>query len=301
MIINGKAIAEKIQSEIKKQIEKLYIRKPCLAVILVGNHVASQIYVKRKMEACALIGIKSISRHFSSEISEKILIREIQELNNNPEIDGILIQLPLPQHLASAPIISHLSPHKDVDGLHPLNVGKLLIGDPEGFVPCTPLGIKVLLEESHIGVQGKHVVMVGRSNLVGKPTAALLMQNDSGANGTVTVAHQYTKNLKGLCLQADILIVAVGKPKFITADMVSEQSIVIDVGINTIDKHEKKYRIVGDTDFDEIKDKCAAITPVPGGVGPMTIAMLLHNTLKSYMRSYSKMEREQANSKEPLS
>lgn len=293
MIIDGKAIAERIQSDLKVKIERFFVRKPCLSVILVGNHPPSQIYVKRKMEACALVGIKSINRHFPSDISEKILIKEIHELNNNPEVDGILIQLPLPQHLSSANIISHLAPHKDVDGLHPINAGKLLIGDPDGFVPCTPLGIKVLLEQSHIDVQGKHVVMIGRSNLVGKPTAALLMQNAIGANATVTVAHQYTKNLKSLSLQADILIVAIGKPKFITADMVSPHSIIIDVGINKMDNNER-YRIVGDTDFDEIKGKCAAITPVPGGVGPMTIAMLLHNTVKSYIRSHSKIESEQA-------
>lgn len=283
MLINGKAIAQSIQQKLQKEIETFHPRKPCLAVILVGEHPPSQMYVKRKMEACAAIGILSLRRHFPVDLPEKELIKVIEELNNNPTIDGILIQLPLPSHINTFSVISHIAPNKDVDGLHPLNVGKLLVGDLTGFVPCTPLGIKSLLQHSEINITGKQVLIIGRSNLVGKPTAALLMQNAQGANATVTIAHQYTRNLKKLCLQADVLIVAIGKPKFITAEMVHEGSVIVDVGINKVDKEElNESQIVGDVDFEGVRTKCAAITPVPGGVGPMTIAMLLSNTVRSY-------------------
>lgn len=285
MIIDGKAIAEQIQKEIQQEIVQLKGRKPCLAVILVGNHPPSQIYVSRKTKACESIGMRSIRRILPDNISEEELLQELNALNRDSEVDGILVQLPLPPHINPVKMIYHISPEKDVDGLHPHNVGKLLIGDPSGFVPCTPLGIKTLLERSDIETNGKHVLIMGRSNLVGKPMAALLMQNAPGANATVTVAHRFSKNVKELSVLADILIVAMGNPRFVTAEMIKEGAVVIDVGINKIDSDlSSGYQIVGDVDFDQVKNKCAFITPVPGGVGPMTIAMLLHNTLKSYLK-----------------
>jgi methylenetetrahydrofolate dehydrogenase (NADP+)/methenyltetrahydrofolate cyclohydrolase len=277
MIIDGKAIANQIQEEIKQKISLLKGRKPCLAVILVGDNPASQIYVNRKAKACESIGILSIQRKFPADFTQEKLIEEVQALSADRAVDGILIQLPLPPHIKSQIVLNHLSPQKDVDGLHPVNVGKLLIGDPTGFAPCTPYGIKVLLERSGIDVSGRHVVILGRSNLVGKPMAALLMQNAPGANATVTIAHSRSKNLKELCKKADIIIAAIGQPKFVTADMVKEGAVVIDVGINKV-----ADSIFGDVDFEQVKDKCAFITPVPGGVGPMTIAMLLCNTWTSF-------------------
>lgn len=284
MIIDGKEIARLIQEELKREIAGICGEKPCLAVILVGENPASQIYVKRKAQACESINMRSIRRQFSSDISEKILLEELALLNNNPEINGILVQLPLPLHINPSKITQAISPQKDVDGLHPLNAGKLLIGDQDGFVPCTPLGIQALLVRSSTEIAGKHVVVMGRSNLVGKPIAALLMQNASNANATVTVIHSHSKNIKQICLSADILIAAIGKPKIVTADMVKEGAVVIDVGINKITDSSslQGFQIAGDVDFENVKDKCSLITPVPGGVGPMTIAMLLSNTLKSY-------------------
>lgn len=289
MIIDGKAIASQIQQEIKEAIERMPGRKPGLAVILVGTHAPSQIYVSRKTQACESVGIHSIRRELSSDITESMLLQEIQALNNNPNIDGILVQLPLPPHINPLTIIHHISPEKDVDGLHPMNVGKLLIGNTDGFVPCTPLGVKVLLERSGVDMCGKHALVIGRSNLVGKPMAALLMQNSPGANATVSLAHKYTKELNTLSQLADVLIVAIGHPNFITGDMIKKGSVIIDVGINKINDPNvpKGYRLVGDVDFHSVKNKCSLITPVPGGVGPMTIAMLLNNTLKSYERSLS--------------
>lgn len=283
-IIDGKAIANQIQQEIKERVSQISGRKPCLAVILVGDNPASQIYVGRKIQACADVGILSINRRFPASLSQDELIAEIKKLNNDPTVDGILVQLPLPSQINSTAVLRTLVPEKDVDGLHPMNIGKLLAGDTDGFAPCTPLGIKVMLEKSNIEVMGKHVVILGRSNLVGKPLAALLMQNTTGANATVTVAHSKSMHLKELCKQADILIAAIGQPHFVTGDMVKEGVVIIDVGINKIadDTAPKGYSIVGDVHFEQVKDKCAKISPVPGGVGPMTIAMLLSNTLKSY-------------------
>lgn len=283
MIIDGKAIADTIQKELKTEISQILGRKPCLAVILVGTHPPSQIYVKRKTQACEAIGMLSIRRHFPEKLSEKELLNELDLLNANPEVDGILVQLPLPAHINPINVLRRIAPEKDVDGLNPVNVGKLLIGEQDGFVPCTPLGIKTLLERSSVDVQGKHVVVMGRSNLVGKPMAALLAQNASGANATVTIVHSQTRDLATLTRMADVLIVAMGKPKFVNASMIKDGAIIVDVGINkiAIESHPG-YQIVGDVDFDAVKDKCALITPVPGGVGPMTIAMLLSNTLKSY-------------------
>lgn len=286
MIIDGKAIAAQIQQEIKTEISQFLGRIPCLAVILVGNHLPSQIYVQRKTQACESVGIRSLKQHLPAETTEAELLITLEQLNADPSVDGILIQLPLPPHMNPLTILKCIDPDKDVDGLHPVNAGKLLTGDVSGFVPCTPLGIKVLLERSGVDVCGKHVLVLGRSNLVGKPMAALLMQNAKGANATVTIAHSYTKQVKELCLLADVLIVAMGKAKFITADMVKEGAVVVDVGINKIDNpvSSQGYQIVGDVDFPDVKAKCSLITPVPGGVGPMTIAMLLSNTWKSAKR-----------------
>lgn len=284
MIIDGKKIASEIQEEIKTVIQNLAERPPCLAVILIGEHPASQIYVRRKIQACVAVGIRSIKQELPATISEENLLLEIEKLNQNPEIDGILVQLPLPSHINSALITHHINPDKDVDGFHPYNVGQLLIGESKGFFPCIPLGIKVLLERTGIELSGKQALIIGRSNIVGKPMAALLIES----HATVTIAHRYTQNLKQLCLLADILIVAIGQPKFIKADMVKEGSVVIDVGINKVEDPTQKngYQIVGDVDFKNVAPKCSYISPVPGGVGPMTIAMLLHNTLLSYQKRF---------------
>ena len=286
MIIDGKAIAAQIEQEIKEKVRHYKTRKPCLAVILVGSHPASLIYVKRKTEACERVGILSLKKEFPATLKEDELIQEIEKLNRDPRVDGILIQLPLPPHMNPTRIMQCIDPAKDIDGFHPINIGKLLVGETDGFVPCTPLGIKVLLERSGIETAGKHALVLGRSNIVGKPMAALLMQSKSGGNATVTIAHSQTKDLKNLCRQADILIAAIGQPRYIKADMVKEGAVVIDVGINKIDNPEKKvgYQIVGDVDFENVEKKCSFITPVPGGVGPMTIAMLLSNTLTSFER-----------------
>jgi methylenetetrahydrofolate dehydrogenase (NADP+) / methenyltetrahydrofolate cyclohydrolase len=290
MLIDGKKISTEIQQEIKDQIDLLSGRKPCLAVILVGDHPASKIYISRKTEACASVGIQSIRKQFPSDINDQELFNEINALNNDPNVDGILVQLPLPPHINPFKVMELISPSKDVDGFHPLNVGKMLIGETDGFFPCTPLGIKVLLERTGVEVTGKHALVLGRSNIVGKPMAALLMQSTPGGNATVTIAHSHTKNLKELCQTADILIAAIGNPRYVTADMVKEGAVVIDVGINKIADATKKsgYQIVGDVDFHNVEKKCSFITPVPGGVGPMTIAMLLSNTLKSYLTNKDK-------------
>lgn len=286
MIIDGKKIAGEVQGEIKTAIASIAGRPPCLAVILVGDHPPSQIYVTRKTQACEAVGIRSVKYPFPPTIGEEVLIGKIEELNHDPDIDGILVQLPLPPHMNPLFITHCISPDKDVDGFHPYNVGKMLIGDMNGFLPCTPLGIKVLMERSGIEMTGRHALVIGRSNIVGKPMAAMLMQGIPGGNATVTIAHRYSNDLKMFCQLADVIIVAIGQPNFITADMVKEDAVVIDVGINKIDDPTKKngYQIVGDVDFKHVAPKCSFITPVPGGVGPMTIAMLLRNTLLSYQQ-----------------
>ncbi len=285
MIIHGKEIAEQIQMEIKSVVAGLK-RKPGLAVILVGENPASQMYVSKKIEACNQVGMVSKKIELAASSTESEILKKIAELNADHAIDGILVQLPLPKHVNPQHIIMAVSPEKDVDGFHPFNIGKLLIGHTDGFISCTPLGIQELLARSGIEMTGKHAVVIGRSNIVGKPMAALLMQNTPQGNATVTVAHSQTQNLQQLCLMADVLIAAVGKPLFIKADMVKDGAVVIDVGIHRIDDKgsPKGYKIVGDVDFDNVKQKASYITPVPGGVGPMTIAMLLHNTLLSYNR-----------------
>lgn len=289
ILIDGMKVAEEIRQEIKALIDKLPGRAPCLAVVMLGEHAPSHIYVKRKIQACAEVGIKSIKRHLPTTISLPELLQEIELLSSDVSVDGILVQLPLPSHIDVAKVMQAIVPEKDVDGFHPINVGKLLSGDQTGYYPCTPLAVKTLLERYKIEVSGKHAVVFGRSNIVGKPMAAMLMQSMPGGNATVTILHRQSKNIAELCALADILIVAVGQPKLITADMVKEGAVIIDVGINKIENPASSsgYKIVGDVDFENVKNKCAYITPVPGGVGPMTIAMLLKNTLTSYIRSHS--------------
>lgn len=280
-LINGKSIAHKMESQIAQEIKELGGRPPGLAFVLVGNNPASRAYVMAKKKKCLEVGILSIDHEFPAEISEAKLLHEIEHLNKNPSVDGILVQLPLPLSISTQKIMEAISPDKDVDGFHPLNVGRMLIGETSGFFPCTPYGVVTLLSESHIPVSGKHVVILGRSNIVGKPLAALLVQKTPECNATVTIAHSYSENLTQICQSADILIAAIGKPHFIKKEMVKPGAAVIDVGQNrTEDK-----KMVGDVDFDQVAPLTSFITPVPGGVGPMTIAMLLSNTLLSYKRS----------------
>ncbi|MEI6242324.1 MAG: bifunctional methylenetetrahydrofolate dehydrogenase/methenyltetrahydrofolate cyclohydrolase FolD [Chlamydiota bacterium] len=281
MIINGKKIAESLRSEIKEKIEKLPGRKPSLAFILIGNHPASLIYVINKKKACREVGIETSEFIFPESISETFLIEKIQQLNEDPLIDGILVQLPLPKHIVTQKIIECIDPQKDVDGFHPLNVGKMLLGDPSALLPCTPQGIKVLLEKSHISPEGKHVVILGRSNIVGKPLAAILLQNAPGCNATITIAHSHSKHLMDITKSADILVAAVGKPHFVKKEFVTKGVVIIDVGINRITVNNKTT-LVGDVDFNEVAPLASAITPVPGGVGPMTVALLLQNVLSCY-------------------
>jgi methylenetetrahydrofolate dehydrogenase (NADP+) / methenyltetrahydrofolate cyclohydrolase len=287
-IIDGKAIAQEMQNEMKAQVEEL--KKigitPGLAVILVGDNPASRIYVRNKEKACEHIGIYSDVYRLPTSTSEGDIIALVDELNHNRSIHGILIQLPLPGHIDESKMIMKIDPDKDVDGLHPVNVGKMVIGHPS-FLPCTPHGCKVLLERSGIETNGKHMVILGRSNIVGKPLANIMLQKSSGANAIVTVCHSAAKNLSDYTLQADILVAAVGKPHLVTADMVKEGVVVIDVGMNRIDDPSliSGNRLVGDVDFEAVSKKASAITPVPGGVGPMTITMLMHNTIQSSVRS----------------
>lgn len=278
-LINGKEIAKKIREELKKQIDLLKNRKPGLAFILVGEDIPSQTYVRMKKKACLEIGIHSETLKLPESTSEKELLFHIHTLNQNENIDGILVQQPLPKHLSESKIVEAILPQKDVDGFHPINIGKLLLGGTDGLSPCTPLGVIELLKSCKIDPSGQHVVIIGRSNIVGKPLAALLIQKKPYANATVTLAHSQTKNLENICQKADILIAAIGKPHFIKPNFIKEGAIVIDVGINRVND-----KIVGDVDFETVKNKTSVITPVPGGVGPMTIAMLLSNTLLSYQR-----------------
>lgn len=284
MDLNGKAIAESLYKEYQTFVENLPERKPCLAVVLVGDNPASKLYVNGKTKACEKVGIRSIKHVLDSTTSEKTLLELIEELNSDSAVDGILVQLPLPSHIDSDKVTYAIRPEKDVDGFHPVNLGKLMMGDSTGFTPCTPLGIRVMLQKSGMETAGKHAVIIGRSTIVGKPMASLLMQKGAFGDATVTVVHSRSSDLKEQCKKADILIAAVGKAFLVKSDMVKEGAVVIDVGQNRIESKEsaRGYRLVGDVDYDAIKDQCSLITPVPGGVGPMTIAMLLHNTIKSY-------------------
>lgn len=285
-LLDGKKIASEIRKELKEKIDDLKSKGksvPGLVAILVGENPASQIYVTSKSKACEEIGMKTKVEKFPSTLSEKELISIIEKYNTDNEFHGILVQLPLPKHINENKIIESISPKKDVDGFHPMSVGNLVIGK-ETFVSCTPAGIQELLKRYYINTRGKHVVVVGRSNIVGKPIANLMLQKNDYANSIVTVCHSAASDISYYTKQADILIAAIGQPEMIKGDMVKEGVVVIDVGINRIeDKTSSKgYRIVGDVAFDEVAEKASFITPVPGGVGPMTIAMLLSNTFKAY-------------------
>lgn len=283
-LIDGNEIAAQIREELKAKIADLKSKgvTPGLAVILVGEDPASQVYVRMKGKACEELGLYSETIRLPANYPEEALLKLIDDLNANPKIHGILVQLPLPDHINETKVLNRIDPEKDVDGFHPVNVGRMLIGDP-GFLPCTPHGIQELLIRSGNSPEGKHVVVVGRSNIVGKPVAAILMQKKKGANATVTVCHSKTKDLPSVTRMGDILIAAMGVPEFIKADMVKEGAVVIDVGVNRVDdpSSKKGYKLVGDVDFEAVKQKASAITPVPGGVGPMTIVMLMKNTVLS--------------------
>ena len=277
MIIDGKKIAKDLRQNLKNEIQNLKNNvKPYLVVILIGNNIASQIYVKNKEKSASEVGIKSKVIKLEVNISEKDLIKKIEYLNLDINVHGILVQLPLPKHIDERKIISKIDPIKDVDGFHPVNVGNLSSGN-DAMIPCTPLGCYLLLKNTIQNLSGKNVVIIGRSNINGKPMAQLLLKE----NCTVTVTHSKTKNIEKICKHADIIVVAVGKPKMINKNWVNKNSVVIDVGINRIEENGSK-KIVGDADFENIKNEVFAITPVPGGVGPMTIACLLKNTLKAF-------------------
>lgn len=286
-LLEGTVLANKIQDEIRKTIQNTSERPPSLVAILTTENPASKTYVSRKVAACRDVGISSNVIQFAPKNAAEIIGR-IVELNRDDTCDGILLQLPLPEGISSIDIISKIDPSKDVDGFHPVNAGKLIQGDFSGFIPCTPLGIKTLFDYYEISISGKHVVILGRSNIVGKPLAAYLMQNAPDLNATVTVAHSKTKNLQEICRSADIIIAAIGSPRFLKASMVKPGCVVIDVGVNRVDdlSCEKGYRLCGDVDFDEVRLIASAITPVPKGVGPMTIAMLLQNTVKSWKNRF---------------
>jgi len=284
-IINGKAISQEIKEKIRKEVEELkekYSLVPGLVTILVGEDPASISYVKSKQKTAKELGFYSVEERLPESISEEELIKLIEKYNKDPKIHGILVQLPLPKHINENRVIYAIDPRKDVDGFHPVNLGKMVIGEPS-LLPCTPQGILVILEKIGCQVEGAEVVIIGRSNIVGKPIAILLMQKRKPiGNATVTVCHTGTRDLIFHTKRADILIVAVGKPKFITADMIKEGATIIDVGINRIGfTSEGKAILCGDVDFESVKEKAGAITPVPGGVGPMTVTMLMKNTLEA--------------------
>jgi methylenetetrahydrofolate dehydrogenase (NADP+) / methenyltetrahydrofolate cyclohydrolase len=284
-LIDGRAIAEKVYVDLRGQIAELKTKgvTPGIAVVLVGDDPASRAYVRSKDKMSRELGLHSVKLELPSETSQEELLERVDELNRDPQVHGILVQSPPPKQIDEAAIVRALDPRKDVDGFHPLNVAKLAMGDESGFVPCTPLGVQRLLIETKIDIAGAHVVVLGRSMIVGKPVALLLMQKAKGGDATVTVAHSRTKNLEEVTRSADILIAAIGRAHFVKANHVRDGAVVIDVGINRVeDKADKRgYRLVGDVAFDEVAPKCKAITPVPGGVGPMTIAMLMSNTVKA--------------------
>ncbi|MCB1064504.1 MAG: bifunctional methylenetetrahydrofolate dehydrogenase/methenyltetrahydrofolate cyclohydrolase FolD [Verrucomicrobiae bacterium] len=284
-LIEGKPIAEAVYTECRTELEALKAEGhlPGLAVVLVGDDPASKAYVGAKDRKCHELGLHSIKIEMAADTSMEALLAQVASLNADPSIHGILVQMPLPEHLDEDTVIRAIDPAKDVDGLHPMNLGKLAMEDPTGFAPCTPSGCQRMLVECGIETEGKHVVVVGRSLLVGKSIALLMMAKGPGANATVTVAHSRTRNLAEMTRQADILVAAIGRPHFIGADHVKSGAVVIDVGINRVDDPEAKrgYRLVGDVDFDAVAESCEAITPVPGGVGVMTIAMLMRNTIRA--------------------
>ena len=289
VIIDGKQIAQDLRSQVAGKVSELKKKgiMPCLAVILVGQNPASVSYVTGKRKALAEVGMLDRSIELPEDISQETLLKEIDKLNKDPDVHGILVQLPLPKTIDEDKIIMAIDPSKDVDGFHPVNVGNLMIGRP-GFLPCTPHGIIYLLQKMGIETSGKHAVVIGRSNIVGKPVSILLVRKE--VNATVTICHTGTKNMAEITKEADILVVASGHPHTLTKDMVKEGAVIIDVGVNRIPDSSKKsgFRLIGDCDFDDLKESASYITPVPGGVGPMTIAMLMQNTLESAENSLTK-------------
>ncbi|MEO6211446.1 MAG: tetrahydrofolate dehydrogenase/cyclohydrolase catalytic domain-containing protein [Gemmatimonadaceae bacterium] len=288
-LIDGNAIAKSIREEVTADVKKLLARgiKPGLAVVLVGEDPASEVYVRNKGRFSEEAGMHSVTINMPATTTQEELIAQVKRLNEDRAIHGILVQMPLPKHLDPDVVIRTIVPEKDVDGFHPVNVGKNLIGDRDGFVPCTPAGVQEMLARSGTVTKGKECVIIGRSNIVGKPMMALMVQSAPNANATVTVCHSATQNLKEHTLRADILIVAAGKAKMVTGDMVKEGAVVIDVGINRIEDPSTKsgFRLVGDVDFESARERASKISPVPGGVGPMTIAMLLKNTVRAAEQS----------------
>ncbi|MEO6848361.1 MAG: bifunctional 5,10-methylenetetrahydrofolate dehydrogenase/5,10-methenyltetrahydrofolate cyclohydrolase [Chthoniobacterales bacterium] len=284
-LIEGKVVAAKVYEETRSRIAELTKKNitPGLAVVLVGDDPASRAYVRSKDKMCGELGIYSLKYELSATTTQDELLKLVSELNNNPAIHGILVQSPPPAHINESQVVNAIDPRKDVDGFHPVNIAKLALEDPTALVPCTPLGCQRMLIESGIETTGAHVVIVGRSMIVGKPMAMLLMQRGKGGDATVTVAHSRTRDLKAITQQADILIAAIGRSNFIYDEHVREGAVVIDVGINRVEdaSSPKGYRLTGDVDFESVAPKCSAITPVPGGVGPMTIAMLMMNTVKA--------------------
>lgn len=287
-ILDGKKAAQAIKEELKMGVAQLAAegkKIPHLAAILVGNNGASETYVAAKVKACEEVGFKSTLVRFEEHVPAIRLLEKVEELNNDPDVDGILVQLPLPKHIAESDVINTIDPEKDVDGFHPVNVGKMVQGLPS-FVSATPHGIMLLLEHFKVETKGKHAVVIGRSNIVGRPMSILLSANSNPGNCTVTLCHSQTHNLKELCLQADIIVAALGRAEFVTADMVREGAVVVDVGITRVSDPTRKsgFRLKGDVSFDEVAPRCSWITPVPGGVGPMTIAALMKNTYTSCMQ-----------------
>lgn len=287
IVLDGKIASQSVRDSLKQEVANLVNqgkRAPHLAAILVGNNGASETYVASKVKNCSEIGFQSSLIRFEETIHESVLLDKIAELNNDPSIDGILVQLPLPRQINEQKVIEAIIPEKDVDGFHPVNAGKLMQGLPS-FIPATPYGIMLMLEHYKIATKGKHAVVIGRSNIVGRPMSILLSSNTAYGNCTVTICHSHTHNLKEICLQADIIVAALGRPEFVKADMVKEGAIIIDVGITRVEDAtaKKGFRIKGDVAFDEVAPKASYITPVPGGVGLMTIAGLLKNTLQAYL------------------
>lgn len=286
-VLDGNLVSQATKDELKIKVAQLVIegkKIPHLAAVLVGSNGASETYVGSKVRTCEEIGYKSTLVRLDEDISENKLLGVIEDLNNDPDIDGILVQLPLPKHISDEKVINSIDPAKDVDGFHPVSVGKMVQGLP-AFVPATPHGVMLMLEHYKIDTKGKHAVVIGRSNIVGRPMSILLSANTNPGNCTVTICHSHTRNLQELCLSADIIVAALGRPEFVTADMVKEGAIVIDVGITRVPDSTKKkgYAIKGDVKYDEVAPKASYITPVPGGVGPMTIAALMKNTYRACM------------------
>jgi len=284
-LIDGRAIAKKVRADAAERAKRLIEKgvRPGLAVVLVGEDPASVVYTSAKSKAAEEAGMYSLNLRLPADISQADLLARVDALNSDPKIHGILVQMPLPKQIDPDTVIRRIDPSKDVDGFHPVNVGKMLIGERDGFIPCTPAGIQVLLKESGVRTPGKNCVVIGRSNIVGKPMVALMLQDNENANCTVTVCHRHTVDLKARTLEADILIVAAGRPRIVTGDMVKPGAVVIDVGTNRVSDPSTKSgtRLQGDVDFDSVRAVASKITPVPGGVGPMTIAMLMANTVRA--------------------